>query len=98
MRPLTASRAACTIGWFLVLMGIGLAVAGGWLLLLGGSWYYMAGGLTWVLTGILLLRGHPLVMGIFGAYFLTALAWAVWDAGLTGWPRNDSMYLLLPLR
>lgn len=97
MRPITASRAACTIGWFLVLMGVGLAVAGGWLLFLGGSWYYMAGGLTWVLTGILLLRGHPVVLGIFGAYFLATLVWALWEAGLDWWPlaaRLDIPFLL----
>ncbi|BEU98295.1 hypothetical protein ACDW_40000 [Acidovorax sp. DW039] len=94
MHPLFASRATCTVGCFLVFMGMGLAVAGGWFLLQGGSWYYMAGGLAWVLTGVLLLRSHPLVLGIFGAYFLTTLVWVLWEAGLTEWPQHVSMYLL----
>lgn len=94
MHPLLASRTTCTIGCFLVFMGMGLAVAGGWLLLQGGgSWYYMAGGLAWVLTGVLLLRSHPLVLSIFGAYFLATVVWVLWEAGLTEWPQHVSMYL-----
>jgi hypothetical protein len=57
----SASRAVFTAAWFLVLMGLGLAIAGSWLVFLGGPWVYALGGITWAATGLLLLRGHAAI-------------------------------------
>jgi hypothetical protein len=39
-----------------IVIGLGFAAGGGWLIALGGSWYYLAAGIGLALTGLLLLR------------------------------------------
>lgn len=68
------------------LMGLGLTLAGGWLIALGGSWYYALLGITWLVAAAMMWRGK-----VDGAWLVVAAAvvtipWAVWEAGLSFWP------------
>jgi quinoprotein glucose dehydrogenase len=91
-------------GAFLLLLGIGLALAGGWLAVLGGSAYYLVTGIALVVTGVLLWRGQAAALWLYAAILLGTLVWAVWEQGLSFWsmaPRGDVLapiaaWLLLP--
>lgn len=45
------------------LMGLGLALAGGWLISLGGSWYYLLLGLAWLIAAVLMWRRRAVGAG-----------------------------------
>jgi quinoprotein glucose dehydrogenase len=88
----------------IALLGIGLALAGGWLAALGGSWYYVVTGILLVSTAALLWRGAAWALTLYAAILLGTLVWAVWEAGLGFWtlaPRGDvltpiGVWLMLP--
>ena len=97
MQALYPARTARTIGGLMVLLGLILVAGGGWLAVLGGSWYYLVAGFAWVAGGLLLLRGHPWALGLFGIYVGGTLAWSLWEAGLDWWPlaaRLDVPFLV----
>jgi quinoprotein glucose dehydrogenase len=97
MQALYPARTARTIGGLMVLLGLILVAGGGWLAVLGGSWYYLVAGFAWVAAGLLLLRGHPWALGLFGIYVGGTLAWSLWEAGLDWWPlaaRLDVPFLV----
>ena len=73
-------------GIFLVLIGLYLAVGGGWLLALGGSPYYVVSGIVLILTGALLFRGSTVALWLYTAVLLGTLIWAIWEVGLDFWP------------
>ena len=68
------------------LMGLGLAVGGGWLISLGGSWYYLILGLAWLIGALLMWRGQPLGASIVVLAAVLTLPWAIWEAGMAFWP------------
>lgn len=70
----------------LVLMGLGLAVGGGWLVSLGGSWYYLALGLGWLAAAVLMWRGNAAGASIAIASAVLTAFWAVWETGFEFWP------------
>ena len=93
----TVSRAPLVFGLLLVIIGLGLVAAGGWLMALSGSWYYLLAGAACLLTGILLMALNPLALWIFAGLVVTTLAWAVWESGLDWWPlaaRGNVLFVL----
>ena len=79
------------------LAGLGLVVAGGWLIALGGSWYYLLAGLGLIATALLLPRGGGRGLMVYALVVAATLAWALWEVGLAWWPmaaRGDLFFLL----
>lgn len=81
-RPVWAGRC---VGGLLGLLGLVLALGGGWLLALGGSAYYVLAGLALLASGVLLWRGSSWGVALYAVVFLATLVWAVWEVGLNGW-------------
>lgn len=87
-----------------LLLGLALAVGGGWLLWLGGSPYYLLAGLGFAATGILLLRRRAEALPLYAILLGGTLAWALWETGFDWWrlaPRGGipvliGLLLLLP--
>ena len=75
-------------GIVLVLIGLYLAVGGGWLVALGGSPYYVVSGLILILTGILLSRGNAVALWLYTAVLLGTRIWALWEVR-GGRPNSD---------
>ncbi len=67
------------------LVGLVLAIGGGWLAVLGGSAYYLIAGLALVASGVLLFRQMALGAWLYLATVAATLAWALWEVGLNGW-------------
>ncbi len=72
-------------GAILVLIGLALAVGGGWLVTLGGSPYYLAAGLGLLVSGGLLLQARTAGVWAYLVVFAATLVWALWEVGLRGW-------------
>lgn len=68
------------------LMGLGLALGGGWLISLGGSWYYLLLGLAWLSASVLMWRGRPVGAWLVVAAAVLTLPWSLWEAGFAFWP------------
>ncbi|HYC97607.1 membrane-bound PQQ-dependent dehydrogenase, glucose/quinate/shikimate family [Brevundimonas sp.] len=84
----------------LILIGLVLAIGGGWLLSLGGSFYYLPAGLGLIASGGMLWRLSLLGAWIYGGVFVLTVLWALWEVGLNGWalvPRVVAPAMLLPL-
>jgi quinoprotein glucose dehydrogenase len=88
----------------IALLGVGLALAGGWLTVLGGSWYYLITGILLLATAVLLWRGAAWALALYAMILLGTLIWAIGEAGLGFWtlaPRGDvltpvGVWLMLP--
>lgn len=88
------------LGALLILIGLVLAVGGGWLLMLGGSAYYLSAGVLLIVSGILLWRLDAKGAWVYGAVWLLTIAWSFWEVGLRGWalvPRLFGPTLLMAL-
>lgn len=97
MQTAHPARTPRITGALMVVLGLALAAGGGWLAVLGGSWYYLVAGFVWLVCGLLLLRGHPWALGLFGLYIAGTLAWSLWEVGLDWWPlaaRLDVPFLM----
>ncbi|HTH27177.1 MAG TPA: membrane-bound PQQ-dependent dehydrogenase, glucose/quinate/shikimate family [Sphingobium sp.] len=70
---------------FLLLIALGLAVGGGWLLILGGSPYYLLAGLALAASALLLWRGRREAVWLYAALFIATVAWSIWEAGFEPW-------------
>src|SRR5687768_169149 len=84
----------------LALIGLVLAIGGGWLLSLGGSFYYLLAGLGLIASGVMLFRLNPLGAWIYVGVFVLTVLWALWEVGLNGWalvPRVIAPAVLLIL-
>lgn len=84
----------------LALIGLVLAIGGGWLLSLGGSPYYLLAGLGLIASGVLLWRLNLLGAWIYIGVFVLTVLWALWEVGLNGWalvPRVIAPAVLLAL-
>jgi quinoprotein glucose dehydrogenase len=73
------------LGAIVFLIGLVLAVGGGWLAVLGGSWYYLLAGVGMVLAGWQLARRRLSGAWWFVAVFVGTLLWAAWESGLSYW-------------
>lgn len=71
----------------LALFGIPILVGGVWLISLGGSWYYLFAGLGLLVTAWFLLRRSMFAVWVYLLVFAGTLVWALWEAGLSGWPQ-----------
>lgn len=85
------------VGIVVGLLGLAMALGGGWLIVLGGSWYYSLAGLGLLVAGVQLARGRR-----SGAWwFMTVLAatalWTLWESGMDywGWIPRDGLLVLL---
>jgi quinoprotein glucose dehydrogenase len=71
--------------FLLLLMGVVLAGAGGYLVSLSGSPYYALAGLALLTSGVMIWRGDARGAWLYGALLAATLAWALWESGLDGW-------------
>jgi len=79
------------------LAGLGLVVAGAWLIALGGSWYYLVAGLGLIASALLLRRGGGIGLFFYAAVVLLTLVWALWEVGFDWWPlaaRGDVFFVV----
>jgi len=74
------------LGGILALVGLVLAIGGGWLVALGGSFYYLITGLGCVLSGALICRGRITGIWIYAAIVAGTVLWALWEVGTQFWP------------
>ena len=84
----------------LIIIGLVLAIGGGWLLSLGGSFYYLLAGLGLIASGVMLWRLTLLGAWIYVGVFVLTVLWALWEVGLNGWalvPRVFAPAVLLVL-
>ena len=100
-RPVGASGAANTLllglGALIALVGLALAIGGGYLVMLGGSWYYLPAGLALLVAGGLIARRRPAGAWLYALVLVLSALWAVRDAGLEFWPLFSRLYLLTVL-
>ncbi|HSU22401.1 MAG TPA: glucose/quinate/shikimate family membrane-bound PQQ-dependent dehydrogenase [Variovorax sp.] len=94
--PPPRRRVPTFLGLLLVLMGLGVAAAGAWLIALSGSWYYLPAGLALLASGVLLWRRAVAAYWLYALLVLATLAWALWETGLDWWPlaaRGDVVFV-----
>lgn len=100
-RPVGASGAANTLllglGALIALVGLALAIGGGYLIMLGGSWYYLPAGLALLVAGGLIAGRRPAGAWLYALVLVLSALWAVRDAGLEFWPLFSRLYLLTVL-
>lgn len=69
-----------------LLLGLGVALLGGWLLVLGGTPYYLATGLVLILAGALaLLKRHVAALVVMALAVAITLIWAFVEISGKGW-------------
>lgn len=86
------------------LMGLALAVGGGWLVALGDTWFYGGAGVVLLLNAWLLATRRAAVWWLHALLLLGTLGWAWWEAGMDFWalsirvdvPLLLGLLLLLP--
>jgi quinoprotein glucose dehydrogenase len=84
----------------MIMLGLVLAVGGGWLIFLGGSFYYFCAGTALVGAGYLLAQGRAEGAWLYLFIFVSTLVWAWWEVGFNGWalvPRVVGPLVLLLL-
>lgn len=104
-RLLRSGPLLLTTGVVFALLGLALAVGGGWLLALGGSLYYLLAGLGLVATGVLLMLGRREALWLYALVLFGTTLWALFEVRLDWWqllPRLDvwfvlALWLWLPL-
>lgn len=88
------------LGALLFLIGLVLAIGGGWLATLGGSPYYLVAGLGLIAAGVLLIRLQAAGAVVYLTVFALTFVWALWEVGLDGWalvPRLIAPLVILVL-
>ncbi|HEY9133126.1 MAG TPA: glucose/quinate/shikimate family membrane-bound PQQ-dependent dehydrogenase [Dyella sp.] len=91
-------------GVFFIVLGLVLAVGGGWLVSLGGSWYYLLAGLALAFDGYLLICRRATALWLYALILFGTTIWSVAEVRFDGWqlvPRLAvwvilAMWLLLP--
>jgi membrane-bound PQQ-dependent dehydrogenase (glucose/quinate/shikimate family) len=73
------------LAYFLVLFGLGQAVAGGWLAWFGGSFYYLVAAAVLVALGFLLLQGNPRARTVAHLLLIGTFVWAWWETNGAPW-------------
>lgn len=100
----TIPRRPYFTGIVFLLVGLALAVGGGWLVGLGGSPYYLVAGLGVAVTGVLLLLRKVAALWLYGVVLIGTVIWAISEVGLDGWsleprivaPTVLGLWLLIP--
>ncbi|WP_067336105.1 glucose/quinate/shikimate family membrane-bound PQQ-dependent dehydrogenase [Stappia indica] len=80
-----------------LLLGLFLAGAGGWLLMLGGTAYYLIAGLALLATAGLLFARRVEALLVYALFLAGTLAWAIWEVGFDWWqlaPRGGLLIVL----
>lgn len=85
------------LGVVIALLGLVLAVGGGWLIALGGSWYYLPAGLGLLVSGVQLVRGRMSGAWWFVAVFIGTVLWSAWESGLDYWRWIPRLGLMVAL-
>ena len=99
-RPLRITLTALVV----VVLGVVLAVGGGYLATLGGSWYYLIAGVGLLLVAGLLFARRRAALWLYAALLLGTLAWTLYEVRFDWWqlaPRIDlwcilGLWLILP--
>jgi quinoprotein glucose dehydrogenase len=79
----------------LLLLGVGLAGGGAWLVWLGGSPFYLALGLaTLVVSGLLFAR-RPAALWLYALMLVAALGWSIWEVDFDWWALSARGALLI---
>ncbi|RYF09078.1 MAG: membrane-bound PQQ-dependent dehydrogenase, glucose/quinate/shikimate family, partial [Deltaproteobacteria bacterium] len=86
-----------TVGTIVWLIGLGIGLAGTWLVFLGGSLYYLVAGVMLLWTGWLVRRRSTFALWVFAALFAGSLAWSLWEIGVDWWPLAARMGVLFLL-
>ena len=84
----------------MLIIGIVLAIGGGWLIALGGSLYYLPVGIGLIVSGYLLWQRRIEAAFLYLLIFVATLIWAWWEVGTNGWalvPRLIGPAVLLVL-
>ncbi|RYF67444.1 MAG: membrane-bound PQQ-dependent dehydrogenase, glucose/quinate/shikimate family, partial [Comamonadaceae bacterium] len=71
--------------FLLGLIGLAMAVLGGWLVVLHGSPYYVLAGVMLMVAAMLMAMGRAGGVALFGALVALTLVWALYEVGLDGW-------------
>ena len=85
------------LGLLIGLVGLALAIGGGWLIAEGGSWYYLVAGIGLLLSGVQLMRGKGSGFWWYAAVFVGTLLWTLWESGTDYWrwvPRMGMITVL----
>ena len=85
------------LGGVIALLGLILAIGGGWLLTLGGSWYYLPAGIALLVAGGLLMLGRIGGAWLYAVVLLATIGWAAWESGLDYWRWIPRLGLLVVL-
>jgi quinoprotein glucose dehydrogenase len=85
------------LGGVIALLGLTLAIGGGWLLTLGGSWYYLPAGIALLVAGGLLMLGRIGGAWLYAVVLLATIGWAAWESGLDYWRWIPRLGLLVVL-
>ena len=73
------------LGLLIALVGLALAIGGGWLITLGGSWYYLLAGLGMLASGVQLIRARSSGFWWYALVFAGTLLWTIWESGSDYW-------------
>src|SRR3546814_999935 len=79
------------LGAIILLLGLVLAVGGGYLAVLGGSWYYVLAGISLAFSGVQLVRGARRGQGGFARCSVGRWAGRTWGSGLSTWPGSTRL-------
>jgi|GEM_PF-2594062 len=80
-RPLRITLTALVV----VVLGVVLAVGGGYLATLGGSWYYLIAGVGLLLVAGLLFARRRAALWLYAALLLGTLAWTLYEVRFDWW-------------
>ncbi|MDF2644183.1 MAG: quinoprotein, partial [Pseudomonas sp.] len=84
------------LGLVILLMGLALLAGGVRLVQLDGSLYYLLAGIGFSVTGVLLILGRRVALGLYAILLLASTVWALWEVGLDWWQLVLGIVLLLP--
>lgn len=88
---------AVVVGALVALLGLALAVGGGWLIAVGGSWYYLPAGAALLVSGVLLMRGRSAGAWWYFGVLAATIAWTLYEVGLSYWGWIPRVGLLVAL-
>ncbi|HET7314550.1 membrane-bound PQQ-dependent dehydrogenase, glucose/quinate/shikimate family [Salinisphaera sp.] len=90
-----SSKLTIVVGVIVAILGLGLAVEGGWLTAVGGTPAYMIAGLGYLAAGILIVARRSVGFWLSLLIFAAAIVWSFWETGFnqmtvfTALPRLD---------
>lgn len=95
--PKTGWPGGRTLAVVMALLGLALALQGGYLISIGGSAYYSAAGASLLVVAWLYWRGRAAAGLLYAALLAATVMWSLWEVGLDGWalmPRLDVFVVL----